>query len=111
MNKFSLGKEERLKKRYQFQRVFDQGHKYITPFFVLYVKESQEKKAGFIVSSKVGKANKRNRAKRLLREVYRLNKNTLTKNNEMVFVARKKIVEEKFEAVEREFVEALGHEK
>ena len=111
MKKFSLAKEEKLKKRYQFQKLFDQGNKYITPFFVLYVKESQGKKAGFIVSSKLGKANKRNKAKRLLREVYRLNKNVLEKNHEMVIVARKKIMEEEFKAVEREFVKALKNEK
>jgi len=57
-----------------------------------------------IVSKKVcKKAVERNRAKRLMREVFRLNKHRL-KPVDIVFIARKGIKGKKFQDVEKDFL-------
>jgi len=71
---FKLPKNEILRGRANFNNVFKNGEwisgKYSS---VLYV-ESDSRKIGFVVSKNIKKAVIRNRQKRLLREIYRLNK-------------------------------------
>jgi ribonuclease P protein component len=82
----SFGKAEKLKSRKQIDQLFGQGKSFgIFPLRVYYAFESLTEahqqiaaKAGVTVSSKnFKKAVDRNRIKRVLREVYRLQKNEL----------------------------------
>lgn len=80
-----LPREHILRGQKNFDRLFS-GHATVT-YYCMHIKllfcifegdESQGCKMGFIVPKKVGKAAKRNRTKRLLREAYRLNQDKLT---------------------------------
>ena len=84
MKKFSLSKNERVKLKRDFQKVYTRGK-------ILYSSQSRIKvnyylessvnesgiKAAFVVSKKAGNAVWRNRVKRLFREAYRNNKLSL----------------------------------
>jgi len=62
---------------------------------------------GVITSRKIGSAVVRTRARRLLREAFRLNQHRLARAVDVVLVARQSIVEKDFAAVEGDFVTAL----
>lgn len=66
-------------------------------------REPLVRRAGFIASRRVGDAVRRNRAKRLMREVFRLNQDRLPPSCDLVFVARRSIVETRFPELERKF--------
>jgi len=63
---------------------------------------------GFTVSKKIRGAVKRNRAKRRLRELFRLNQSLIGSNKEMILVAKPGVECEKFEILRIEFVELIG---
>ena len=66
---------------------------------VLYARKNrtQTNRVGITVSKKLGKAVVRNRVRRRLREVYRLNEDRFTSGWDIVVVARSRCVEASFE--------------
>jgi ribonuclease P protein component len=64
-------------------------------------------RVGVVVSSKVGGAVVRSRARRLLRESFRLHQCELTQPVDLVLVARASIDGKKFSEVEQDFLNTL----
>ena len=87
---YRFTKSEHLTKKREFERVFNEGKVIKNEFFVLYVipNDFTHSRIGLVVSKKVGNAVRRNRAKRLLREVYRLNKHLLTVHVDITAIPR-----------------------
>ena len=102
---FELAKEDILKCGSDFQRVYHGGHSYANKYLVLYVLNNKfKRKIGFAAGKKLGNAVKRNRIKRLLREVYRLNRQYLKDGYCLLLVGRKPSVGIGYETMERAFL-------
>src|SRR5262245_35033184 len=66
-------KPQPLRNSQQFRKVYDQGHRFHTPFFSAFIlrNDGSEQRFGITVTRKIGSAIIRNRCKRRLREVLR----------------------------------------
>jgi ribonuclease P protein component len=101
----------RLRRRREFLRVQRSGAKHHTRFFLVFVAPTPSEAApveagglpgtrlGVTVTRKVGKAVKRNRIKRLVREVFRRERGALPAGLDMVWVAKRDAVGTTFEDV------------
>ncbi|MGQ3685955.1 MAG: ribonuclease P protein component [Candidatus Loosdrechtia sp.] len=87
---FRFTKAEHLTLNREFERVFGEGKVFKSDTLVLYVilNDIRHSRLGLVVSKKVGNAVRRNRVKRLLREVYRLNKHMLTVPVDIIAIPR-----------------------
>ena len=94
-----------LKQNHIFRRL------YRTPgaadsYMVLYARRHREEKnrVGFTVSKKLGHAVVRNRTRRRLREIYRLNEHRFARGYDIVVVARSAAVDADFAVLERAYL-------
>jgi ribonuclease P protein component len=98
-----LAKQYRLKDDQQFQVVFKQNQKIVTPLFILLLHYKSEKSGprfGIVASKKVGGAVQRNRAKRLMREAISQLIPQIKKNIDVIIICRSEILEVKTPAVQ-----------
>jgi len=101
---FGLGSSQRLRKPWQFRRVYDGGNKQVGRHMVLYhlgtsdflgpsdllsESDADARRLGVVASKKTGNAPVRARCKRRLRELYRLHQHQLATPHEIVLVARR----------------------
>lgn len=97
-----------LKRNYEFHRLYSKGESSVTPYLVVYARKSGRtgNRIGFTVSNKLGNAVKRNRIRRRLREIYRLNEERFLRGTELVVVARARAVGASYRQLETAFLSA-----
>lgn len=86
-------KRERLQRRVEFRRVYDNGQRIEGRLAVLYALDTPgaQRAVGVVTSRRIGGAVIRNRARRLLREAYRLNKTKVKPGVQLIVIARSAI--------------------
>jgi ribonuclease P protein component len=105
---------QRLRKTTDFARVRTDGQKAECGVFAvqvrLHISEEQPplRRLGVIASRRVGGAVQRNRAKRLMREVFRARKDVLPQSCDVVMVARSRILDFPKETLEKRFIGAVN---
>lgn len=79
-----------LKKNHEFRLLYRKGASAVTGGMVIYCRRNRlgHNRLGVTVSVKLGNAVIRNRARRRLREVYRLNQDRLRQGWDIILVAR-----------------------
>ena len=99
-----------LKLNHVFRRLYTKGLSCANRNLVLYCKRNGtgENRVGITVSKKLGCAVVRNRARRRLRECYRLNEEKLKPGYDVVIVARSRSVDAPFSKLQSSFLSAAG---
>jgi len=105
-----LAKRDRLTKQADFRQVHAQGRSWANRLLVLVKLPNalSHSRFGFSVSRRVGSAVVRNRTKRLLREVIRIQRETISPGWDIILIARQGIVKADFETVRSAVIHLLN---
>lgn len=97
-----------LKKNSDFRRLYSKGKSAVNPYLAVYCRRNREgvNRLGYTVSVKLGHAVVRNRVRRRLREIYRLNSPRLKSGWDIVVVARMRCVNAEYSAMDEAFLSA-----
>ncbi len=97
-----------LKKNSDFRRLYAKGKSAATPYLVVYCRKnrSDRNRLGYTVSTRLGHAVVRNRVRRRLREIVRLNAGAMKTGYDLVIVARGRCVDAEYRRMERAFLAA-----
>lgn len=99
-----------LKKNSDFRRLYAKGHSAVTPCLVLYCRRNRlgANRFGYTVSTKLGGAVVRNRVRRRLREVVRLNAPSVRTGWDLVLVARTRCVGASWDKLNGAYLQCCG---
>lgn len=104
---FGLARTQRMTRSVEIRETFDQGRRQVGRFMVLWLRRGAgaNQRLGVVAGKRsIPKAFSRARAKRLLREAFRLNRWRLKGNDDVLLVARRAILSVKRQDVERELL-------
>jgi ribonuclease P protein component len=105
-----FGRGARIKQGRDFMRVRQHGQRLVMGCLIANwqrLPAGSQSRLGVITSGKIGGAVARNRARRLLRESFRLHQHDLAQPLDLVLVARQSIAEKPFAEVEKDFLTTL----
>ena len=97
-----------LKKNHEFRRLYQKGASAVGGAMVVYCRKNRlgHGRLGVTVSTKLGGAVVRNRARRRLREVYRLAQGDLLQGFDIIAVARGRAVDGPYDRLTKAFYRA-----
>ena len=104
-----MNPETSLKLNSDFRRVYARGKSTVSPRVVVYCRKNRQGKnrLGFTVSKKLGNAVTRNRVRRRLREIARLNAAEMKQGYDLILVARTRAVDSEFGKLETDVLRCL----
>lgn len=112
---FSFCYHEKLHSERDFKRVLKEGKRITTSFVNIFVlnrhDQNEVRRLGLITSRKVGTAVERNRAKRKLRELFRINKHKLTPGLDIIFVLKPEITLTGYSRIKETVLSSLKNAK
>lgn len=96
-----------IKKNHEFRRVYNKGKSAATSKIVVYCRQrraADKNRLGITVGTKIGKAVIRNRIRRRIKEIYRLNEEKLKTGYDIVIVARVRSREAQYRELENDIL-------
>lgn len=102
-------RKDRILRKSDFQKAYDGGNRLVSPYFVSFIRRTEggTMRLGVVASRRVGNAVCRNRAKRVLREVFRHTRPAQSSSLDIVLVARRAILGVKADKVAKLFAERV----
>lgn len=88
---YTFKTNEKLRRKADFNRVYRKGEAISDPFFVvLYIENGLPfSRIGMSIRKKFGKAHDRNKVRRRIKEIYRMNKDSFPCGYDILFIVRK----------------------
>jgi ribonuclease P protein component len=104
-----FGKARRVRRRSEFQQVFNAGSRVQGRFFTLIMAPNQvgTTRLGIVASRKIGDSVSRNRAKRLIREIFRKNIASGTISADLVVIPRRELFDAGYSSLQDDFLAAF----
>ena len=98
-----------VKENYEFRRIYRKGKSAVSPQLVIYCQRNRRghSRLGVSVSTKLGCSVVRNRVRRRIREIYRLNKAKMLPGYDLIVVARVRAVETDYQKLDRTYLRLL----
>lgn len=98
-----MNSDEKIRKNSHFRFIYNRGKSFSDSYLVLYIFRNGKSvnRLGISVSKKVGKSVVRSRVKRLIRENYRLNKDSFKKGYDVIFIARQRAASGSFYDIQK----------
>ena len=98
-----------MKEKHLFRRLYAKGKTAVFPTMAVYARPNGSKRSrlGFTVGTKVGKAVRRNKVRRRLREAYRIHEEHMLPGWDLVVVARVKSAHVPYRQLEKDLLRAL----
>lgn len=102
-----MEKRFRLRKNMEFKKVYNGGKNFWNRNLVLYIKKNnlEEPRLGITITKKVGNAVVRNKIRRRIKEIYRLNLHRIKGGYDLIIIPKKNVVDISFKDLES----ALNH--
>lgn len=99
-----------LKQNHLFRRLYAKGRHSANRYLALYCRKNGQRlnRVGITVGAKLGHAVRRNRVRRRLREIYRLNEEQFCPGYDIVVVARTRAMDASYRQLEQAYLALAG---
>lgn len=99
-----------LRQNHLFRRLYAKGRRRSCRYLAVYCRRNglRQNRVGITVSAKLGNAVHRNRLRRRLREIYRLNESRFRPGYDIVVVARSQAMEAGYRQLEEAYLSLAG---
>lgn len=111
---YGLSRDRTIALSAEFREAFDSGISLVGRFMVVWPRKADNaaSRLGVIASKRTfAKAVNRNRAKRMIREAFRLNRGRLREGYDFVIVARRRILKATLEDIEKDLLRLAEKKK
>ena len=101
----------KIKKSKDFSLIYNKSKKMHTKYAIIFIRENNKQRFGFVASKKTGNAVQRNRIKRLFKEFVKTHKNKFRENTDYIFVGKSVLKENiknlKYKDIEKDIIKVI----
>jgi ribonuclease P protein component len=109
-SRHKLPRKQRLTGSELLQETFKQNHRFVGHLMVMWIRSGNDAslRVGVVAGRTIGNSVERHRAKRRLREAFRLNRHHLQGKCDVVLMARERLIKASWDEVQSELIELAG---
>ena len=101
----------KIKKSKDFSLIYNKSKKMHTKYAIIFIRENNKQRFGFVASKKTGNAVQRNRIKRIFREFVRIHKDKFKENTDYVFIGKSILKDNlknlKYKDIEKDIIKVI----